>query len=74
MVYKSTVDSYEEEMMMMIHVVFWVVTSCSDKGGYHRFGRPCCIFRVKVEAAWPSETLVSYNITELCSNPEDRDI
>jgi hypothetical protein len=23
--------------------VFWVMTSCSDVVGYHRFGEPCCV-------------------------------
>jgi len=45
-------------------VVFWVITPCSDVVGYQRFGVPYCLHllgEVRMEAAWPSEMLVSYH-------------
>jgi hypothetical protein len=50
-------------------VVFWVMTPCSVvvvHAGY--------IFRVKMEEAWTSETLVSYHITTSRYDPEDHDL
>jgi len=44
--------------------VLWVETPCNDVVGYQRFGGQCCVhlhFTFK-EAAWSSETLVSYHI------------
>jgi len=38
----------------------------------HRF--PASIFRVKMEAAKPSETLVSHHVAISCHNPEDIDL
>jgi hypothetical protein len=51
---------------------FWTTTLCSDVVGYRCFGGPCC--RVKIEAARPSETLVSYHIIVWCHNPEDHNL
>jgi len=48
-------------MAVMFEVkVFWVVTPCIVDVGYQRFRGPCCHSTLKMEAAWTSETLVSY--------------
>jgi hypothetical protein len=52
--------------VMKIQVAdFCVVTLCSDAIGYQCFRGPCCLLHqgeLKMEAAWSSETLISYHI------------
>jgi len=58
------VESFEASVAVMFWVeAFWVVMLCSV-AGYQRFRGPCSIFRVKMEAAWTSEALVSYHHPE----------
>jgi hypothetical protein len=57
--------SFETFMAVTFQVkVFWVVTACSVVAGYQYFRGLCCLHlqgEVKMEAAWASEMLVSYN-------------
>jgi len=51
------------------------MTPCSVVVGYQPFRGLCCLhFRVKMEAAQTSETLVSNHNTISCDNPEDDDL
>jgi hypothetical protein len=56
--------SFEAFTAVMFQVaVFWVVKPCSVVVGYRRFRGPRCLhrhFTMKMEAAWTSETSVSY--------------
>jgi hypothetical protein len=57
--------------------IFWIVTPCSVVVKYQRFGRPYCLhvhITLKMGAARPSETLVSYHKTTWCHKPEDLDL
>jgi len=61
-------------MVVMVQVgVFGIVMSCSIVAGYQCFWGTCCFhlhFTLKTEAAWSSETLVSYHSTTQYYNPE----
>jgi hypothetical protein len=50
-------------------VILWVVSQCSDVEDH-----AASSFRVKMEAARSSKTLVSYYIIAGCHNPEDHEL
>jgi hypothetical protein len=52
--------------------VFWIVTTCCIAVEYQCFGVPCYLnihFTLKIEEAWASERLVSYNNTTQPKRP-----
>jgi len=53
--------------------IFRDTTLGSAAVGHQSFGGPWCL-TLKMEVAWPSETLVSYRITTLRHNPEHLDL
>jgi hypothetical protein len=61
----------------MIQVeVLWVVPPCDVVVGYRRFGEPCYLHiqgEVKINAAWISETSVSYHNITRRQNPGELD-
>jgi hypothetical protein len=57
-------------MAVMFQVeVFWVVTPSSVVVEYHSAVHAASIFRVKLEAAWACEKLVSYHDTTWHHHP-----
>jgi hypothetical protein len=50
-------------VMKIQFVVFWVVTPFSDMVRYQCFRGLYCHCALKIEASWPSKTLVSYYST-----------
>jgi len=54
--------------------VFWVVTLHSVVVGYRHFVGPHSIFRVKIETARTSETMVSYYNTMQCHSLKHLDL
>jgi len=74
----STELSFEAFTSVMIQVeVLWVVPPCDVVVGYRRFGEPCYLHiqgEVKINAAWISETSVSYHNITRRQNPGELDL
>jgi hypothetical protein len=70
---RSFIDKYET-LSSIQSEVFLVVTPCSDVVGYQRLRGPSYPFRVKMDAALSTGTLVSYYITTRRHNPENHDL
>jgi len=60
-------------MVVMFQVeIFWIVTLYSAVVQYQRFKGPS--FKMKMQAAWNCEILVSYHSTTWNQNPQDLDL
>jgi hypothetical protein len=59
----ETLNFHGDEVQV---VVLWLMTPCSVMVVYRRFGGPYFLCLLKMEAAWPSETSVSYHIITRC--------